>query len=261
MAVPAPGLCTPGHLPLPGTLAQQPGLAEVRQDQRLPQAILSGSLPRRADVPAALFCLFGKAWFPGCFLRREAVEHWVFKAVRGLWSPCLGAGRASQRVSEPPSWSSAGVLHSPGPALVPLGGDHWGGTFPGKPQLGKRVVLDHVAAPSTARHDFSRASGLCPGRVLPCCMPPWSAANRAGLLASQEQGGDQGQHIIARGFPAGSSLALPPSGHMPRPCHGASRRWWGHVPTRGCQEWSGGMRGLLSCHLLAQPGSLLCCTG
>lgn len=56
------------------------------------------------------------------------------------------------------------------------------------------MVLNHMAAPSTARHDFTGASGLCPGRVLPCCTPPWSAARSAGLLASQEQGQDQSQH-------------------------------------------------------------------
>lgn len=38
---------------------------------------------------------------------------------------------------------------------MPLGGDRWSGISLGKPQLGKRVVLDHVAAPSTARHDFT----------------------------------------------------------------------------------------------------------
>lgn len=116
--------------------------------------------------------------------------------------PCLGTGRASLRVPEPPQRShevhttGASVLQQIwvlGHAPVPVGSACWGGTSRGKPQPRERVVLRHVEPHPAPSMISLGVSGLCPGRVLPCRVPSGSAASASGLMASPEQGGERSQ--------------------------------------------------------------------
>lgn len=150
--------------------------------------------------------------------------------------------------------------HSPRPAPVPPGRDCWGGTSLGKLQLGKRVVLDHVAAPSAARHDFTGRlwtlpweSPAVPHATLECCQQ-CRAAGQPGA----GRGAKPAQPVASQLAPA---RLYHPAGTCPAPTMELPRCWQEHVPMRGSWGWAGGMRSLLLCHLLPQPGSFLCCTG
>lgn len=109
------------------------------------------------------------------------------------------------------------------------------------------VTWEHHPAPSMISLGVS---GLCPGRVLPCRAPSWSAASAAGLVASPEQGGERSQSSSWLSQLAPDGLCCP-SGTCPRLATELPRHWQGRVPVWGCQEWAGGMRGFLLCHLLA----------
>lgn len=193
--------------------------------------------------------------------------------IQGMGCPCLGTDRASLRVPEPPQ-----PRHLPAMRVTPqehqccsrpgrwdMPRCHWavpvGVALPkGNLSQGEgwcHVTWEHHPAPSMISLGVS---GLCPGRVLPCRAPSWSSASDAGLVASLEQGGDRSQHSSWLSQLAPDGLCCP-AGTCPRLATELSRHWQGRVPTWGCQEWAGGMRGLLLCHLLAQPGSLLCSAG
>jgi len=105
----------------------------------------------------------------------------------------------------------------------------------GKPQLGKRVVLDHVAAPSAAGHDFT-------GRLWTL---PWEspAVPRTTLERCQWHRAP-GQPGAGRGAkpaqPMASQLApawlCRPVGLCPALAMELPRCWWGHVPMWGSWE-------------------------
>lgn len=169
-----------------------------------------------------------------------------------------GHGLSCRQLECPHTASDLPQCHRAGTAGVALGLLWW--HFPGKASAGEKGGAGSRGSTVAARHDFTGRlwtlpweSPAVPHATLECCQQ-CRAAGQPGA----GRGATPAQPVASQlapawlCHPAGTCLALTMD---------LLRCWQGHVPMRGSWGWAGGMRSLLLCHLLAQPGSFLCFTG
>lgn len=173
-------------------------------------------------------CLGGKAWSSSVIFkgRGQGVTKdgpGAGASVPGHWQSLAEGPRAPQP-GHPPAMRVMPQEHQhcSGPGRWDLPQCHWAvpaGVALSKGDLSRgkgwcRVTWKHHPAPSMISLGVS---GLCPGRVLPCRAPSWSAASSAGLVASPEQGGERSQRsswlsqLAPDGLccPSGRAMELP----------------------------------------------------